>query len=63
MICANCSKLVNLTANKICKKCKGPIFDKLSIICSSCSSIDKICSICLKMIVPNKKSDGCGCGK
>lgn len=65
MLCVNCSKLAFLSLIKNCIKCHGTVNNNLSVLCESCSSSERQCSVCLKKIhnpaPPGYK--GCGCGK
>ena len=64
MLCATCSKLVFLNLKKTCIKCQGDVFFNLCVLCESCSTIGKQCTVCLKKIQPvNSRYKGCGCGK
>lgn len=65
MLCSSCQKLAINIANKKCVRCKGLIQINIAVICDGCSSKEKLCSICLKKIMPviKTKTNGCGCGK
>ena len=69
-LCPSCSKLALLNTEKICLKCKGKIYNRLSCICDKCSEQEGVCSICLKKVNNTLSSKsgkifgGCGsCGK
>lgn len=63
MFCTNCSKLAVLVTNKKCLRCGGIILNNISVICESCSSSNKQCSVCLKKISVELRKQGYrGCG-
>jgi len=63
MLCASCSRLAIMTANRKCMRCQGDIFNNISVICDSCSDKSKQCSICMKNIAPKNRARSCNCGK
>jgi len=65
MLCPGCSKLALLNTNRTCISCHGAVYLNLCVLCESCSSTQRKCSICLKKIVSaaeRNKGRGCGCG-
>lgn len=68
MLCSACSKLLLIDNKRICLRCKGGIYNNLSVICDICSKQENICSICLKKmhnpIISRKPRSNCSsCGK
>lgn len=65
MLCTNCVKLAFVQSNKSCIRCQGNVNNNISVLCDSCSSSDKKCSVCLKKIVPvgTGQRRGCNCGR
>lgn len=68
MLCNACSKLALLTASRTCLRCKGTIFNNISVICDNCSALEKLCSICLKKLYSSNskqkpRSNCSSCGK
>lgn len=65
MLCSNCAKLARLYTKKFCMRCQGEVLINISVLCEFCSSTEKMCSVCLKKIVPptSHVNKGCNCGK
>lgn len=63
MHCQNCSRLNFLFTTKKCHKCSSEVHENLSVICTSCSEKDKICSVCLAKIIQVRSKRCSACGK
>jgi len=68
MLCLTCSKLSVLSSKRICLRCKGGIYNNMSVVCDNCSNKEQLCSICLKKIFNSNnrirpKSNCSSCGK
>jgi hypothetical protein len=68
MLCNACSKLAFLNASRVCMRCKGSILNNLSVVCDNCSTLEKLCSVCLKKlqdpaIKQRSRSNCSSCGK
>lgn len=63
MLCTNCSKLALLYTKKSCIKCQGDVLNNISVLCETCSNVDKVCAVCLKKVqtylVNKLKNGGC----
>lgn len=64
MLCPNCSKLVFLNTKRKCVRCQNEVLNNISVLCETCSNVDKICSVCLKKTnnPEMKKLSHGGCG-
>lgn len=62
MLCPGCSKLAFSQSNKTCVRCKSIIHNNISVLCDLCSTKNKQCSACLKNLVTQSRTPGCGCG-
>jgi len=62
MMCPSCSKLAFLYTKKSCIRCQGDVIANIAALCEQCSITDKLCSVCLKKIIPASSKRGCGCG-
>ena len=68
MLCNSCSKLALMPASRTCVRCKGIIFNNISVVCDNCSNLEKLCSICLKKMYDSgskqrPRSNCSSCGK
>lgn len=64
MLCTSCSKLIMMVAGRTCSKCSNKTNGSLSILCDDCSDESKMCSMCLKKMIPiSTRQYGCGACK
>ncbi len=68
MLCPNCSKLAILHSTRQCVRCQGTVLNNISVLCESCSTNHKQCSVCLKKVISEAEraaraaKQGCKCG-
>lgn len=66
MLCTNCNKLALVNTKKSCIRCQNDVSNRASVLCESCSSTAKQCSVCLKKVISDAdraRTRGCGCGR